>query len=91
MNTTCTYPSLRNEVNMYNFCDFQGCDEKLDPFIGPSPAWSAFRLSDYGYTRMKIHNATHLDLDQFSVDKGPVSVESLSPGLLEWRLFFNQI
>lgn len=32
------------------------------------PPWSAFRSSDYGYSRIKVHNATHLNLQQVSDD-----------------------
>lgn len=47
----------------------QGCQEKVDPFIKNPPAWSAFRSSDYGFTRMKVHNGTHLYIEQVSDDK----------------------
>ena len=33
------------------------------------PDWSAFRNSDYGYSRMFIHNKTHLEIEQVSDDK----------------------
>ncbi|XP_044731584.1 acid phosphatase type 7 isoform X1 [Chrysoperla carnea] len=46
-----------------------GCQENTDNFIHPSPEWSAFRSSDYGYTKMKVYNRTHLYLEQISVDK----------------------
>ncbi|RZF35570.1 hypothetical protein LSTR_LSTR005098 [Laodelphax striatellus] len=46
-----------------------GCNEMTDTFI-PKPAeWSAFRSSDYGYARLKVHNKTHLHLEQVSDDK----------------------
>jgi acid phosphatase type 7 len=45
-----------------------GCDEKHDPF-GDSTYFSAFRSTDYGYTRMQVFNATHLHMEQISVDK----------------------
>ena len=32
------------------------------------PPWTAYRSDDYGYTRMTIHNDTHLYVDQVSVD-----------------------
>jgi len=31
--------------------------------------WSAVRSDDYGYTRMTVHNATHLYMEQVSDDK----------------------
>lgn len=44
-----------------------GCQEKVD-YFNPLPSWSAFRSSDYGYSRIKVHNATHLNLQQVSDD-----------------------
>lgn len=41
-----------------------GCKEGREKFIPDPPAWSAFRSSDYGYTRMKAFNKTHLYLEQ---------------------------
>jgi len=51
-------------------CDFcaQGCRELHDPF-GEQPEWSAFRSLEYGYMRLRIHNATHLYTEQVAVDK----------------------
>ena len=36
--------------------------------------FTAYRTTDYGYTRMTIHNKTHISIEQVSVDK--VSVTS---------------
>lgn len=47
----------------------QGCSERTDPFIPIKPEWSAFRNSDYGYTKVKAWNTTHLYLEQISDDK----------------------
>ncbi|XP_035729511.1 acid phosphatase type 7-like [Vespa mandarinia] len=46
-----------------------GCKEGREKFIPNSPDWSAFHSSDYGYTRMKAFNNTHLYLEQVSDDK----------------------
>ncbi|XKL65548.1 hypothetical protein PGB90_008968 [Kerria lacca] len=43
-----------------------GCSEYVDKFIKNPSSWSAFRNNDYGYTRMKILNKTHLCLEQVS-------------------------
>ena len=48
---------------------FQGCNEDHDPFAKDYPPWTAYRSEDYGYTRMTIHNKTHLYMEQVSVDK----------------------
>ena len=45
-----------------------GCKEDHDEF-GPQIDVSAFRANDYGYTRMKAINASHLYLEQVSDDQ----------------------
>ncbi|KAF0310725.1 Acid phosphatase type 7 [Amphibalanus amphitrite] len=47
----------------------RGCKERVDPFNATVPAWSAFRSSDYGYTRLTFHNGSHVHLQQVSDDK----------------------
>ncbi|KAL0280763.1 UNVERIFIED_CONTAM: hypothetical protein PYX00_001966 [Menopon gallinae] len=46
-----------------------GCNEFVDKFINNPKPWSAFRSSDYGYTRLTAFNKTHLYLEQVSDDK----------------------
>ncbi|XP_011874902.1 PREDICTED: iron/zinc purple acid phosphatase-like protein isoform X2 [Vollenhovia emeryi] len=46
-----------------------GCKEGREEFVPNLPPWSAFHSSDYGYTRMKVFNKTHLYLEQVSDDK----------------------
>lgn len=46
-----------------------GCREKHDGFIPKPRSWSAFRSTDYGYTRMHLINSTHLYLEQVSDDQ----------------------
>uniref|UniRef100_A0A8B9LTI0 Purple acid phosphatase n=1 Tax=Astyanax mexicanus TaxID=7994 RepID=A0A8B9LTI0_ASTMX len=41
-----------------------GCREKHDGFIPKPRDWSAFRSTDYGYTRMHLINTTHIYLEQ---------------------------
>ncbi len=45
-----------------------GCQEIHDDF-GPRTDLSAFRSTDYGYTRMKVFNSSHIYLEQVSDDK----------------------
>ncbi|KAL9953577.1 hypothetical protein ACROYT_G041018 [Oculina patagonica] len=47
-----------------------GCNEDHDPFHKDYYPWTAYRAVDYGYSRMTIHNKTHLYLEQVSVDLG---------------------
>lgn len=53
-----------------------GCKEKVAPFAKTKPEWSAFRTDDYGYTRMKAFNKTHLYFEQVSDDKNGDIVDS---------------
>jgi len=45
-----------------------GCREKHDPFSHDQPSWSAVRSLKYGYTRMKVANSTHLNIEQVDVE-----------------------
>ncbi|KAK7104144.1 hypothetical protein V1264_018908 [Littorina saxatilis] len=53
-----------------------GCQEDHDKFINNTAPWSAFRSDDYGYTRMTVHNASHLYMEQVSDDKGGKIMDS---------------
>uniref|UniRef100_A0AC34PZH4 Purple acid phosphatase n=1 Tax=Panagrolaimus sp. JU765 TaxID=591449 RepID=A0AC34PZH4_9BILA len=41
-----------------------GCQENTDSFIPNPEPWSAFRSSNYGFSRMQIFNKTHLYFEQ---------------------------
>ena len=45
------------------------CSSKHDPFVKDYAFFTAYRTTDYGYTRMTIHNKTHISIEQVSVDK----------------------
>lgn len=54
----------------YNlFVFLQGCREDHDGFQDDQPDWVAFTSSDYGYTKMTIHNSTHISFSQISDDQ----------------------
>lgn len=52
-----------------------GCKEKHDNFDKKVDPWSAFRSDDYGYTRMKVLNKTHLYMEQVSDDKNGAIID----------------
>ena len=54
-----------------------GCDERHDPFKKDPAYFTAFRALDYGYSRMTVHNSTHLFLDQVSVDQGGKVIDEM--------------
>lgn len=47
-----------------------GCWEGKSPFVLPAPEWSAFRSTDFGYTRLLFKNASDLLVQQVSVERG---------------------
>uniref|UniRef100_U5ERP5 Purple acid phosphatase n=1 Tax=Corethrella appendiculata TaxID=1370023 RepID=U5ERP5_9DIPT len=53
-----------------------GCKEGREPFLHKMPEWSAIHSQDYGYTRMKAYNQTHLYFEQISVDKDGQVIDS---------------
>lgn len=53
-----------------------GCKEGRDDFNATLPPWSAFISRDYGYTRFKAYNGTHLYLEQVSDDKEGAVIDS---------------
>ncbi|XP_054162251.1 acid phosphatase type 7-like [Oppia nitens] len=46
-----------------------GCNEDNAKFRKHIPDWSAFRSTDYGYSRMTVHNKTHISMEQVSVEQ----------------------
>uniref|UniRef100_UPI00358E4F2C acid phosphatase type 7 n=1 Tax=Myxine glutinosa TaxID=7769 RepID=UPI00358E4F2C len=54
-----------------------GCSERHGHFVPKAAAWSAFRSPDYGYTRMKVFNSTHIYLEQVSDDKDGKIIDSI--------------
>ncbi|CAJ0957084.1 unnamed protein product, partial [Mesorhabditis belari] len=50
----------------------KGCRENTDPFVRHPPPWSALRSSNYGFSLMQVHNATHLHFQQVAAAKEEV-------------------
>ncbi|CAH0727268.1 unnamed protein product, partial [Brenthis ino] len=44
-----------------------GCQEGRDHFRDNPFKWSAFRSQDYGYTRFKAYNKTHINIEQVGI------------------------
>ncbi|CAF2621314.1 unnamed protein product [Rotaria sp. Silwood2] len=55
-----------------------GCFSKHNPFLNQTQLYSAFRSDDYGYSRMKIINSTHLYMEQVSDDQGGKIIDSFT-------------
>jgi len=52
-----------------------GCQERLDPWLPDQPDFTAFRLNRYGYTRLRVHNSTHLQWQQVLDADGSIGDE----------------
>ncbi|XP_073830324.1 acid phosphatase type 7-like isoform X2 [Musca autumnalis] len=46
-----------------------GNKEGREPFVKQIPKWSAFHSQDFGYTRLKVFNKTHIYFEQVSDDQ----------------------
>lgn len=54
-----------------------GCREKHDGFSPNHPDWSAFRSTDYGYTRLQVDNATHIRVQQVSAEQDGAVIDDV--------------
>ncbi|XP_067120071.1 acid phosphatase type 7-like [Centruroides vittatus] len=61
------YHNPKATVHITSGC--AGNKERVLEFKEHKPHWSAFRSSTYGYLRMVVHNASHLELEQMSADQ----------------------
>ncbi|KAF7640474.1 Purple acid phosphatase, partial [Meloidogyne graminicola] len=62
-NTTCN-PYIDSPAPVHIVSGSAGCQENTDPFVDRPNPWSAFRSSNYGFSRMHIYNKTHLYFEQ---------------------------
>jgi len=64
--------SDRSNVNpkatIYIVSGSAGNTEMHEPFTRIQPTWSAYRSNTFGYSRMFVHNATHLHWQQIQTD-----------------------
>ncbi|CAH2239631.1 jg3201 [Pararge aegeria aegeria] len=71
MFSSCTAPlALDVRAPVHIVTGSAGCSEGRDRFSHTPSPWSAFRSQDYGYTRFKAYNHTHIVIEQVSVDLG---------------------
>ncbi|KAL3284956.1 hypothetical protein HHI36_019085 [Cryptolaemus montrouzieri] len=75
-NGSLEYPYTNPNAPVHFTTGSAGCKEGRDNFVHPRPEWSAFASRDYGYTRMKAYNATHLYFEQVSDDKHGAIIDS---------------
>ena len=66
-----TYQSnVEPKATIYIVTGAAGCAELHEPFTRPQPPQSAFRSNNFGYSRMIVHNHTHLRWQQVITDPG---------------------
>uniref|UniRef100_A0A915K6D4 Purple acid phosphatase n=1 Tax=Romanomermis culicivorax TaxID=13658 RepID=A0A915K6D4_ROMCU len=70
-------PYLNPQAPVHIITGSAGCQENTDAFVPSPPPWSAFRSSEYGYSRMTIHNASHLYLEQISDDRNGQPIDKM--------------
>ncbi|KAB0791705.1 hypothetical protein PPYR_03505 [Photinus pyralis] len=75
-NGTYEQPYLNPLAPVHIITGSAGCKENHSHFDNDKPYWSAFRSTDYGYTRMKAYNKTHLYFEQVSDDQGGAVIDS---------------
>ena len=56
------------KATIYIVTGAAGCSEMHEPFTKPQPPRSAFRSNTFGYSRMYIHNASHIHWQQVVTD-----------------------
>ena len=62
--------NVEPKATIYIVTGAAGCSELHEPFTRPQPPRSAFRSNNFGYSRMIIHNHTHMRWQQVITDPG---------------------
>ena len=60
--------NLDPKATIYIVTGAAGCSEMHEPFTKPQPPRSAFRSNTFGYSKMWIYNATHIQWQQIITD-----------------------
>ncbi|CAM9579093.1 unnamed protein product [Lampetra planeri] len=77
LNGSRDFPYVNPKGPVHIITGSAGCRERVDPFVPHARDWSAFRSSDYGYTRLKIQNGSHVYLEQVSDDQSGKVIDSM--------------
>ncbi|XP_064600685.1 acid phosphatase type 7-like [Liolophura sinensis] len=77
-NGSWDFPYTNPRAPVHIITGSAGCYSRHDPFKSKFASWSAFHSLDYGYTRMKVINKTHIYLEQVSDDKGGAIIDSMT-------------
>ncbi|KAG7167825.1 Acid phosphatase type 7-like [Homarus americanus] len=77
MNGSTTEPYTNPMAPVHITTGSAGCDEIHDHFLPAQPSWTAYRSIDYGFTRVKVFNNTHLNWEQVSDDLNGKIIDSV--------------
>ena len=69
MNGSYDEPYRNPKAPVHIITGSAGNKEGREPFKKNIQPWSAIHSQDYGYTQMFVHNASHLEFKQISMDK----------------------
>lgn len=76
-NSSTSNPYLNPRAPIHIVTGSAGCQELVDPFEPIPHPWSAYHSMDYGFTRMKVYNSTHLYMEQTSDDQMGKVIDSM--------------
>uniref|UniRef100_A0A1A9WVN1 Purple acid phosphatase n=1 Tax=Glossina brevipalpis TaxID=37001 RepID=A0A1A9WVN1_9MUSC len=74
-NNSAADPYMNSTAPIQIITGSAGNKENREPFSKELPEWNAFHSNDYGYTRLKAYNRTHLYLEQVSDDKNGAIID----------------
>ena len=77
-NGSLEYPYKNPDAPIHITTGSAGNQERIDPFRKDPLPWSAFRIADYGYTRMQVVNGTHINFEQVSDDQDGTVVDKFT-------------
>eukprot|EP00755_Sulcionema_specki_P007987 Sspe_Gene.5761::Locus_1913_Transcript_1_1_Confidence_1.000_Length_1870::g.5761::m.5761 len=60
--------NINPKATVYIVTGAAGSHEMHEPFTRPMPSWSAFRSNTFSYSRMIVHNASHIHWEQVQTD-----------------------
>ncbi|CAH0686043.1 unnamed protein product [Spodoptera exigua] len=75
--TDMAYCGLGYRAPVHIITGSAGCQEGRDHFLNDEPKWSAFRSQDFGFTKFKAFNGTHIYMEQVSVDLHGQVIDSM--------------
>ncbi|XP_049875413.1 acid phosphatase type 7 isoform X6 [Pectinophora gossypiella] len=88
-NGSYEHPYVNPRAPVHIITGSAGCREGRDHFKHTPHKWSAFHSQDYGYTRFKAYNKTHINIEQVSVDLNGQVIDAF--WIVKNKLSFNML